>query len=145
MGGLVSQFCRPSPYNAQIGTLDLTNSMANQVLEAVAVSKLCVHKKCVVWVACNLFLLLANERIKTTLAGNWHLGQNKMAWSKDCGYVVVFVSLDHLSIQYYGNNGDCLVHALPEILMDMREEFYYEVVLESDSGSGRRLVPCGLR
>jgi hypothetical protein len=29
--------------------------------------------------------------------------------------------------------------------MDMREEFYYEVLLESDSGSGRRLVPCGLR
>jgi hypothetical protein len=66
-----------------------SSSMANLVLEAVAVSKLCVHKKCVVWVACNLFLLLANERIKTTLAGNWHLGQNKIAWSEDwlCGCI----------------------------------------------------------
>jgi hypothetical protein len=88
----------------------------------------------------------SDERIKTALAGNWRLGQNKMAWSEDCGYAVVFVGLDRLSIQYYGNNGDCLVHALPEISADTMEEFYYEVALESDdsgSGIGVGLCPAG--
>jgi hypothetical protein len=31
MGGLVSQFCIPSPYNAQIGALDLAQQIINWV------------------------------------------------------------------------------------------------------------------
>jgi hypothetical protein len=87
----------------------------------------------------------SEERLKTALAGNWR-NQIKMTWSEDCGYAVVFVGLDRLSIQYYGNNGDCLVHALPEISADTMEEYYYEVTLENDdsgSGIGVGLCPAG--